>query len=144
MVGMIGKPLYAKYGSNAGVHQGIDVWDKYMKEFGLGVPTEVDLPGEWAGRLEYTSKHESALTRLVQASFGQQGKYTAMQLAQYTTVLATKGKRMQPHLVNKIVDDQGNLVREFKPKVLNEVAFSDTYWNTVIRGMATDVKAFNG
>ncbi|MDN4089910.1 peptidoglycan D,D-transpeptidase FtsI family protein [Paenibacillus polymyxa] len=144
MVDMIGKPLYAKYGSNAGMHQGIDVWDKYMKQFGLGVPTEVDLPGEWAGRLEYTSKHESALTRLVQASFGQQGKYTAMQLAQYTTVLATKGKRMQPHLVSKIVDDQGNLVREFKPKVLNEVAFSDTYWNTVIRGMATDVKAFNG
>ncbi|MGW8959084.1 peptidoglycan D,D-transpeptidase FtsI family protein [Paenibacillus sp. NPDC055715] len=144
MVDMVGKPLYAKYGSNAGVHQGIDVWDKYMKEFGLGVPTEVDLPGEWPGRLEYTSKRESTLTRLVQASFGQQGKYTAMQLAQYTTVLATKGKRMQPHLVSKMVDDQGNLVREFKPKVLNEVAFSDTYWNTVIRGMATDVNAFNG
>ncbi len=144
MVDMVGKPLYDKYGSNVGVHQGIDVWDKYMKEFGLGVPTEVDLPGEWAGRLEYMSKQESALTRLVQASFGQQGKYTTMQLAQYTTVLATKGKRMQPHLVSKIVDDQGNIVREWKPKVLNEVAFSETYWNTIIRGMATDVKAFNG
>jgi cell division protein FtsI/penicillin-binding protein 2 len=144
MVDMVGKPLYAKYGSNAGMHQGIDVWDKDMKEFGLGVPTEVDLPGEWAGRLEYMSPHESVLTRLVQASFGQQGKYTAMQLAQYTTVLAMKGKRMEPHLVSKIVDDEGNLVREFKPKVLDEVAFSDTHWNTVIRGMATDVKAFNG
>lgn len=144
MVDMVGKPLYDKYGSNTGVHQGIDVWDKYMKEFGLGVATEVDLPGEWVGRLEYMSKHESALTRLVQASFGQQGKYTAMQLAQYTTVLATKGTRIQPHLLNRIVDDQGNLVREFKPKMLNKVTFPETYWNTVIRGMATDVKGFNG
>lgn len=92
MVDMIGKPLYGKYGSNAGVHQGIDVWDKYMKEFGLGVPTEVDLPGEWAGRLEYTSKKESALTRLVQASFGQQGKYTYHAVSPVYNCAGNKGQ----------------------------------------------------
>ena len=38
MVDMIGEGLYRKYGS-----KGIEVWDKYMKDFGLGVSTGVDL-----------------------------------------------------------------------------------------------------
>jgi penicillin-binding protein 2 len=81
---------------------------------------------------------------LAYASFGQQGKYTPMQLAQYTTMIATKGKRMEPHLVSQIKDTNGNVVQTIKPKVLNEVKFPDAYWNEVIRGMATDVSAFKG
>src|SRR5690606_38525254 len=78
MVDMIGKRLYNKYGA-----EGIDVWDKYMKDFGLGVSTGIDLPSEYLGKLEYKDENETALARLVYASFGQQGKYTAMQLAQF-------------------------------------------------------------
>ncbi|AJE52555.1 peptidoglycan D,D-transpeptidase FtsI family protein [Paenibacillus polymyxa] len=144
MVDMVGKRLYNKYINNATEAQGINVWDRYMKEFGLGVSTGVDLPGEFKGLLEYTDKGESALSRLAYASFGQQGKYTPMQLAQYTTMIATKGKRMEPHLVSQIKDTNGNVVQTFKPKVLNEVKFPDAYWNEVIRGMSTDVSAFNG
>ncbi|WP_342427083.1 penicillin-binding transpeptidase domain-containing protein [Paenibacillus sp. FSL L8-0158] len=144
MVDMVGERLYDKYKNNASVEQGIGVWDKYMKQFGLGVSTGVDLPGEFKGLLEYTDKGESALSRLAYASFGQQGKYTPMQLAQYATMIATKGKRMEPHLVSQIKDTNGNVVQTFKPKVLNEVKFPDAYWNEVIRGMSTDVSAFNG
>ncbi|RGL31906.1 penicillin-binding protein 2 [Paenibacillus polymyxa] len=145
MVDMVGKRLYNKYINNAAEDQGVNVWDRYMKEFGLGVSTGVDLPGEFLGWREYTrSKSESALSKLAYASFGQQGKYTPMQLAQYTTMIATKGKRMEPHLVSQIKDTNGNVVQTFKPKVLNEVNFPDAYWNEVIRGMATDVSAFNG
>lgn len=139
MVDMIGKKLYKQYGA-----EGIDVWDKYMKEFGLGVSTEVDLPSEYLGKLEYKDENETALARLVYASFGQQGKYTAMQLAQYTATLASRGKRMEPHLVSKITDSDGNMVKEFEPKVLNEVNFKKEHWNEVISGMKTDVSAFNG
>ncbi|WP_110931456.1 peptidoglycan D,D-transpeptidase FtsI family protein [Paenibacillus bouchesdurhonensis] len=139
MVDMIGKRLYNKYGA-----EGIDVWDKYMKEFGLGVSTEVDLPSEYLGKLEYKDENETALARLVYASFGQQGKYTTMQLAQFTTTLANQGKRMEPHLVSKITDSDGNIIKEFEPKVLNEVNFKKEHWNEVISGMRTDVSAFNG
>lgn len=144
MVDMVGKRLYNKYINNAAEDQGVNVWDRYMKEFGLGVSTGVDLPGEFKGLLEYTKKDESALSKLAYASFGQQGKYTPMQLAQYTTMIATKGKRMEPHLVSQIKDTNGNVVQTIKPKVLNEVKFPDAYWNEVIRGMATDVSAFKG
>ncbi|RCX19653.1 penicillin-binding protein 2 [Fontibacillus phaseoli] len=140
MVEMIGEKLYSKYGAD-----GIDVWDKYMKEFGLGVSTGVDLPREFLGSLGYKDKSETPLSRLVYASFGQNGGYTTMQLAQYTATLATHGKRMQPHLVSKITDENNNIVEESKPTVLNEVKFKEAYWKEVISGMKTDVSsAFAG
>ncbi|PAD29048.1 peptidoglycan D,D-transpeptidase FtsI family protein [Paenibacillus sp. 7523-1] len=140
MIDMVGKRLLNKYGSE----KGIRVWDEYMKDFGLGVSTGVDLPGEYLGTLEYNEDHESALTRLAFASFGQQAKYTTLQLAQYTTMLANKGKRMEPHLVKEIRDAEGNVVKKIKPKVLNEVDFADAYWNEVHRGMVTKVSSFDG
>lgn len=139
MVDMVGKRLYNKYGA-----EGIDVWDKYMKDFGLGVSTGIDLPSEYLGKLEYKDENETPLARLVYASFGQQGKYTAMQLAQFTATLASRGKRMEPHLVNKITDSDGTIVKKIEPKVLNELNFKQEHWNEVISGMKTDVSAFNG
>ncbi len=139
MVDMVGEKLYYKYRN-----EGIEVWDNYMKQFGLGASTEVDLPNEYLGFLEYKQESETVLSRLAYASFGQQGKYTAMQLAQYTVMLANKGKRMEPHVVNKITDAQGNIIKQFEPTVLNEVDFKDAHWAAVIDGMRTNVSAFNG
>ncbi|WP_427052403.1 peptidoglycan D,D-transpeptidase FtsI family protein [Paenibacillus sp. TC-CSREp1] len=139
MIDEIGKKLYSQYGA-----KGVDVWNKYMEQFGLGIKTGVDLPNEYAGFKEYESKSESSLTKLAYASFGQQGKYTTMQLAQYTVMLANKGKRMEPQLVKEFRDSEGNVVEKVKPKVLSKVDFSDAYWNEVQRGMATEVSSFSG
>ncbi|MCM3700657.1 penicillin-binding protein 2 [Paenibacillus macerans] len=140
MVDMVGERLYNKYGA-----KGIDKWDSYMKQFGLGVSTGVDLPQEYLGKLEYMNDKETALSRLAYGSFGQQGKYTTLQLAQYVATLAARGKRMEPHLVSKITDSEGNVVQEFAPKVLDEAKFNNAYWKEVIAGMSTDVNfAFSG
>ncbi|CAM3049172.1 penicillin-binding transpeptidase domain-containing protein [Paenibacillus sediminis] len=140
MVDMVGKKLYTKYGS-----QGIDVWDKYMKSFGLGVSTEVGLPYEYLGFREYVRKESgSAQAALVYGSFGQQGKYTTLQLAQYVATIANNGKRIKPQLVSKITDNQGNIVKTFKPEVLNEVKFDKAYWEEVKRGMKSSVQGFEG
>ncbi|GGA35193.1 peptidoglycan D,D-transpeptidase FtsI family protein [Paenibacillus physcomitrellae] len=140
MVDMVGERMWKKFGDD-----GITLWDKYMKEFGLGVLTGVDLPNEYKGYREYVNEKETSLSRLAYASFGQQGKYTTMQLAQYAGMLATRGKRMEPQLVDKITDSDGNVVQQFTPKVLNTVKFKDSYWNEILKGMATDVhEAFNG
>ena len=86
----------------------VELWDSYMKQFGLGVSTESGLPGEQTGKIEYfaTEKNASAQAALVQASFGQQGRYTALQLAQYATTLANHGKRLKPQFVQEIKDYQ--------------------------------------
>lgn len=140
MVDLIGEQLWRKYEDEA-----VNVWDKYMKEFGLGVATGVDLPREFRGRIEYNQKNQSSLTSMAFASFGQQGKYTAMQLAQYTVMLANKGKRMEPHLVKEIRDASGSIVQTVKPVILNEVSYKDELWQTIHRGMSTNVdSSFQG
>lgn len=140
MVDMVGKKLYTKYQD-----KGIDVWDKYMKEFGLGVSTKSGLPGERIGNINYYKEalNGSSQAALVYASFGQQGGYTALQLAQYASTLANEGERIKPQLVSKITDPQGNVVKEFSRQVLNKAEFDPAYWKEVKQGMSSAVSAFN-
>lgn len=135
MIDMIGKGLVKKYGGE----KGVEVWDQYMEQFGLGVLTGSGLPGEISGRKEYfdIKSAGSNLAALAYASFGQMGKYTPLQLAQYTVMLANEGKRIKPQLVSKITDQNGNVVKEYGVEVLNEVDYPQTYWQTIKRGMNT-------
>ncbi|MDO3411000.1 penicillin-binding transpeptidase domain-containing protein [Saccharibacillus sp. CPCC 101409] len=137
MIDMVGEPMYNRYGADS-----VKVWDKYMHEFGLGVRTGVDLPGESTGGNDYLSgeaDNSSVLSRMVFASFGQKGKYTTMQLAQYTAMLANRGERLKPHLVSKITDSKGETVKEFGREVMDKVTYPDEYWNVIQRGMNTQV-----
>lgn len=135
MIDMIGKRLVNKYGGE----KGVTVWDKYMEKFGLGVVTGSGLPNEHKGLKNYTDTKAagSNLAALAYASFGQQGKYTPLQLAQYTVMLANEGKRIKPQLVSKITDQDGKIIKKFGREVLNEVEFPKAYWQTVKRGMNT-------
>lgn len=134
MADMVGNPLYHKYN---GI-KGIDVWDSYMKQFGLGTDTGSDLPNESNGRVEYYHEAESGSPQsaLIYASFGQQGKYTTLQLAQYAATLASRGKRMKPQFVDKITtNDNKEIVQGYTPIVMNEVNFPAKYWDIVQTGM---------
>ncbi|MEK4038793.1 penicillin-binding protein 2 [Paenibacillus sp. FSL L8-0493] len=141
MVDMVGKQLYKKYLGD----KGVEVWDQYMKKFGLGVSTQSGLPGESPGQINYTDFKAagSSQAALVYASFGQQGSYTTLQLAQYATTLANEGVRIKPQLVSKITDAQGKVVKEFKKEVLNKVTFDKSFWREIKQGMSSKVSAFD-
>ncbi|MEK3866450.1 penicillin-binding protein 2 [Paenibacillus sp. FSL H7-0716] len=141
MVDMVGKQLYKKYLGN----KGVEVWDQYMKKFGLGVSTQSGLPGESPGQINYTDFKAagSSQAALVYASFGQQGSYTTLQLAQYATTLANEGVRIKPQLISKITDAQGKVVKEFKKEVLNKVTFDKSFWREIKQGMSSKVSAFD-
>lgn len=149
MVDMVGNALYNKYGK-----KGIPKWDEYMEEFGLGVSTGVDLPNEYLGKKEYKKPGTvdevpasvgSPQAALVYASFGQMGKYTPLQLAQYTATLANEGERIKPQIVAKITDASGKTVMKSKREVLNTVKFDKSYWKLIRKGMNTSVSdAFAG
>ncbi|WP_019908673.1 peptidoglycan D,D-transpeptidase FtsI family protein [Paenibacillus sp. HW567] len=141
MVDMVGKKLYDKYGN-----KGIEIWDKYMKEFGLGVSTQSGLPNEFLGQINYTNTKAagSAQAALVYASFGQQGSYTTLQLAQYASTLANEGIRIKPQLVSKITDPNGNVVKTFGREELDKVTtFDKSFWREIKKGMNSDVSAFS-
>lgn len=139
MVDMVGKKLYERYQSG-----GIEVWDQYMKAFGLGVPTGVGLPREFLGDLNYKAEAKKGLyqSALVYASFGQQGRYTVLQLAQYASTLANEGIRIKPQLVSKITDAEGKVVKQFKREELNKAEFDQSFWKEIKQGMSSKVEAF--
>lgn len=141
MAAKIGNELYLRDGS-----EGVDIWDGYMKQFGLGVTTGSGLPNESKGKTTYYEeiKSGSSQSALIYASFGQQGKYSTLQLAQYAATLASHGKRMKPQFVSEIKDTDGNLVQPYQSEILNTVTFPDSYWKTVEDGMAqVNVQGFD-
>ncbi|MBP1154343.1 MULTISPECIES: penicillin-binding transpeptidase domain-containing protein [unclassified Paenibacillus] len=133
MSAMIGNALYMKTGGT----KAIETWDQYLAKFGLGVLTGSGLPKEYEGLSEYkTNTRESPQQRMVFASWGQNQKYTTLQLAQFVTTLATRGERLQPLLVDRIETYEGQLVQKFDQKVvLDKSEFPQVYWDTVIKGM---------
>ncbi|MFC7680692.1 peptidoglycan D,D-transpeptidase FtsI family protein [Paenibacillus sp. GCM10028914] len=142
MIDWVGEKLYAKYGS-----EGIDVWGKYLNEFGLGVSTESGLPKEHLGRAEYTDTKAagSHLAALAFASFGQNEAFTTLQLAQYVTTIANQGSRIKPQLVSKIMNQEGKVVKKFGREVLNNVEMKQIHWDEVIKGMNTQgLPSFEG
>ncbi|MCR2806183.1 peptidoglycan D,D-transpeptidase FtsI family protein [Paenibacillus soyae] len=145
MAAMVGNKLAAR-GTVDG-KSAVEIWDSYMKMFGLGVSTESGLPGESLGVIDYFHEAKSASTQsaLVFSSFGQQGRYTTLQLAQYVSMLANHGQRMKPQFVNEIKDTEGNVIQGFTPEVLNTVDMPEQYWEEIEAGMSqVKVQGFEG
>lgn len=136
---MVGNRMYmsSKYPSYPKPGNAIEVWDSYMKKFGLGELTGSRLPGEYAGDPYYfdTAKRESPQSVMIYASFGQQARYTTLQLAQYASMLANHGKKYRPQFVDRITTYDGQLLRKTEPELLSEETYPDAYWKVLEEGM---------
>ncbi|MGX6992094.1 penicillin-binding transpeptidase domain-containing protein, partial [Pseudolactococcus reticulitermitis] len=109
---------------------------KTYGEYGLGVSTGLDIPGESTG---YYGVDETAANYLDE-SFGQYDNYTPLQLAQYAATIANDGKRVAPHLVEGIYDTNtdgslGGLAKKIEPKTLNTVDISLENMSLLQQGM---------
>lgn len=142
MSAMVGNELYMRNPKD-----GVEIWDSHMKQFGLGITTGSGLPSESAGVVEYFHEAEvaSVQSALIYSSWGQQGKYTALQLAQYTAMLANRGKRMKPQFVNEIKDVNGIVTQPYQSEILNTVEYPESFWETIEFGMSkVNVQGFEG
>lgn len=117
------------YSSNIGVVKigqilGQKVFYEYIKKFGFGQKTGIDLGGEAKGFLRpvETWKKVDAAT----ICFGQGISVTALQLATAYAAIANGGKLVTPFIVKKIVDAEGKVVRVFQPKVKQQVISEKT------------------
>ncbi|HYM90755.1 MAG TPA: penicillin-binding protein 2 [bacterium] len=102
-----------KYSSNVGAAQvatrvGKDRFDAYIRRFGFGRPTGIDLPGEAAGIIRPTSEWYGP--SLQNIGFGQGISVTPIQLLRAASALATHGLAVHPHLVEAIRDPAGHTV----------------------------------
>ncbi|MCS7460257.1 penicillin-binding protein 2 [Paenibacillus doosanensis] len=141
MSAMIGNPLYMRSGQQA-----VDIWESYLNKFGLGVLTGSGLPRESAGISEFkTNTKETLQSRMVYASWGQNEKYTTLQMAQYAATLANRGKKLKPLLVDKIETYDFKPVSKVEPEVMEETSFPDAYWDAIQKGMLkVNVQGFEG
>lgn len=80
---------------------GHDAFKKYLKAFGFGQLTELELPGEVLGNLDNINKKGDIF--FATASFGQGITVTPIQMVQAFTAIANGGKMMKPYVVSKIV-----------------------------------------
>ncbi len=98
---------------------GRDNFARYLRDFGFGAPSGIDLPGESAGLVRPTARW-SALS-LPTLSFGQEIGVTALQITMAAAVVANGGYLMKPFVVRRVEDASGRLVRETKPLVVRRV-----------------------
>ncbi len=142
MSAMVGNRLYFKE-----FDKGLFTWENFIKKFGLGILTGSGLPREYAGSNDF---HENANTSssqsaLVYASWGQNGKYTTLQLAQYAATIASRGKRMKPIFVNEIKTYEGELEKKIEPEVIEYNEFPSEFWDAIFTGMkAVSKTGFEG
>lgn len=106
-------------------------------QFGLGVKTGIDLPGEVTGVLGADVTPGKTLDLVI----GQFDTYTPLQLAQYISTIANGGYRMQPRILKEIhepsVDGEtlGPLVTDITPTVLNKIRNTEKEINHVKEGL---------
>lgn len=96
---------------------------QYLKNFGIGATTGIDLQDETSSDLR-PDKNWVPID-LATASFGQGIVVTPMQMARAVAVLANEGKLMEPHMVKQVEYASGKTI-EIKPKVIRQVISPQT------------------
>ncbi len=96
----------------------------YMTAFGIGQPTNVDLSGEASGRLKKPGDPDWYESDLGTNAFGQGVATTPLQLITAVAAIANKGAMMQPHFLERVVDN--GTVHTTQPQVLGRPISADT------------------
>lgn len=104
-----------KYSINTGMvylgtTTGGDILTDYVKRFGFGKATGIELPAEGDGIL-FDPKTMSKLDTATM-SIGQGSAVTPLQMVQAYGALANGGKMMKPHIIKSIVNPDGSTFRE--------------------------------
>lgn len=103
---------------------GPDLLYRYIKLFGFGTKTGIDMPGEINGLIReprYWSK-----ISIVTIPMGQEVGVTALQLASAVSVIANGGLLMRPFIVKEISDKYGEVIKEYSPQLVRKVISLDT------------------
>lgn len=101
---------------------GPQTFAKYMREYGFGQKTGIDLPGEASTASLIFDEEQLTQTEsnLAVSSFGQGFNVTMIQIASSFCSLINGGDVYLPHVVKRIVDESGNTVSETGAVVTKE------------------------
>lgn len=120
---------------------------KYQKIFNFGATTGIDLPGEATGILHTEESLSSGSTELASASFGQGYTCTMIQEIAAICSVINGGYYYQPHVVSKILNEDGDVIKDVQPVVTKQTVSSDVsalirqYMGTVMESDGTGAAA---
>ncbi|CAG0942071.1 penicillin-binding protein 2 [Candidatus Brocadiaceae bacterium] len=115
----------------------------WAKKFGIGEKTGIDLPHEKSGNLPKLATTANTMN----VAIGQGALLTTpLQLVRLYAAIANGGTLVQPHILSKITNSQGETVRTFNPENKQKLTLQPAIINTlrttlqdvVIRGTAKD------
>jgi len=118
-----------KYSSNIGTMKsamrlGEERLYRYIRRFGFGRKTGIDLPGEVEGITRPVSQWSKL--SLCSISMGQEVAVTALQLACAISSIANGGYYVKPRIVDRIEDRTGQVIQRFEPKQMHRVISEET------------------
>lgn len=97
---------------------------QYYQGFGFSDKTGIDLPGE--AEDSFWEEGKMGGVDLAVASFGQNFSITPIQMITACAAVSNGGYVVQPHVVSKITDSKGNVIKTVDKKVKRQVISDDT------------------
>ncbi len=123
--------------------QGLDVFNKYLTEFGFGQKLGIDYPNESAGGFPTSAYYDKLYPKklggwhsptIMSCGIGQgELQLTTLQMANFAACLANRGYWYPPHLAMKFKDGTPIPARFY---VKHEVHVDRRHFDTVVEGMA--------
>lgn len=101
---------------------GVDIFTKYQEIFGFGQKTNIDLPYEADTSNLIYSRENMGRTALATNSFGQNFNCTMIQMISAYASIINGGTYYEPHIVKRIEDRKGTIVREIEKKTIRKTA----------------------
>lgn len=91
----------------------------YIRRFGFGFRTGIELPGELPG-LVHSPEKWSALS-IARIPIGQGIAVTPLQMLTGLNVIANGGRLIQPRIIRRVEDPSGGVLKKFEPEVARTV-----------------------
>jgi cell division protein FtsI/penicillin-binding protein 2 len=108
--------------SNIGVYKiaslvGMPRYFDYVRNFGFGQKTNIDLSGEVKGRFRETDNP----TTFSSMTFGYAINVTPLQIACAYSAIANGGKLLKPQILKAVIANDGTPIREVTPEIVRQV-----------------------
>lgn len=110
--------------AQVGLKLGKEPFYTYLKAFGFGTKTGIDIAGEESGLL--VSKNQARDIELATMSFGQANLVTPLQLLTAISAVANGGTLYKPYIVDKVTAPDGTVVQQNKPTPVRQVISQKT------------------
>jgi len=106
------------------LRMGTETFYSYLRSFGLGVKTNVDLQGEGSGILIPARSVKNV--DLARIGFGQSVAVTPIQLLTAACSVINGGRLMQPYLLKEVLAPDGKVLQRTQPKVVAQPISEET------------------